>query len=237
MLKYALGIGPLAICALVLAFAEGCVDEPTEQPGDQRLQEEAQACSTPAEPSEQPSGVAPEPTPHLQSPEEAANQDLELAAAARGWTLEEAEADRRAADAVGSVAGHIAANRPDIFIGSALSPEPGGTPRLYIKGPADQYVRALVATAGIEIQIVDNQPYSRSELDERQTQVVNALVAMGFENISAGADMQQQGEIEVDVTRQNGLPDDPDEILASLPADVREGVTLTLSDCPVAGYD
>ena len=39
-------------------------------------------------------------------------------------------------------------NRPDIFVGSALSKAPGGVPLLYIKGPADGYIRLYAANWG-----------------------------------------------------------------------------------------
>jgi hypothetical protein len=109
-----------------------------------------------------------EPTPHLQSAEEALEQDLRLAAEANGWTVEQAAAQHLAAEIVGRIAGEVAGSYPEIFVGSALSDVPGGVPELYIKGPADEFVRAQVAAAGIEIRIVDNQPYSFAELEARR---------------------------------------------------------------------
>ena len=120
------------------------------------------------------------PSEDVQSDEDALAQDIALAAEARGWTIEEAAADHRAAEIVGRIAGQVAAERPDMFIGSMLSPEPGGAPALYIKGPADEFVRTLVANAEIDIRIVDNQPFSLEELEERKLQVHRALEAYGF---------------------------------------------------------
>ena len=108
------------------------------------------------------------PPPHEQSSEEAIAQDLALIAEAAGWTIEEAAEHRRIAGIAGPIQGQIAAERPDIFIGGALSEDPRGPPTFYIKGPADDYVRNLVASAEIEIIIVDNQPWNSAELDERQ---------------------------------------------------------------------
>jgi hypothetical protein len=81
---------------------------------------------------------------------------------------------------------------------------------LYIKGPAGDFVRNLVADAGIQVQIVDNQPYSRAELDERQAGAVGALREQGFTNFGAGTDITN-AQIEATVTRQAGLPDDPEK--------------------------
>jgi len=234
MLKYLpLVIGSLAIGGLALAFAVGCTSEPTEQPDDDPQLQDAQACSVPSEPS----AVALEPTPHVQSPEEALAQDRALTAEGLGWTIEQAEAQYRASEALDPITARLAAERLDIFIGSALSTEPGGPPQIYIKGPADDFVRNLVVAAGIEIEVVDNQPYSRDELEERKGQVVRALQEWGFASFSAGADIQDKGQIEASVVRQTGLPDDPDEILASLPAELRKSVTLTVSGGSPPGHD
>lgn len=232
LMKLPLVIGPLAAGTLLLAFALGCTDEAAEDPVDGSQAEDAQACPSPAEPSvsaSKPSDSASETTPHLQSPQEAAAQDDALFAESQGITVEQAEAQRLAADALDPITSNLAAERPDIFIGSALV---DGSPTLYIKGPADDFVRDLVASAAVEIEIVDNQPYSRAELDKRQAQVVRALQEQGFTNFGAGTDITN-GQIEATVTRQSGLPDDPDEILADLPSDLRENVTLTVSDAPV----
>ena len=236
MLKYL----PLVIGSLALAFAVGCSSEPIEQPVDGTQPEDAQACPVPSEPSAisaEPSDGAPEPTPHLQSPEEAMAQDLALTAEGRGWTIEQAEAHYRASEAMDPITSRLAAERPDIFIGSALATEPSGPPKIYIKGPADDFVRYLVAGAGIAIEIVDDQPYSRNELDARQGQLVRALQEWGFASFSAGADIQDRGQIEASVVRQTGLPDDPAEILAGLPAELRDSVRLTVTGGSPPGYD
>jgi hypothetical protein len=172
----------------------------------------------------------------VQSPEEALAQDLALIAEEAGWTIEEAAEHRRIADIAGRIQGQIAAERPDIFIGGALSEEPGGPLTMYIKGPADEYIRSLVAGAEIEIIIVDNQLYSRAELDARQSRVSEALLAKGYANFAVGTDIRT-ARIEADVTRQAGLPDDPEKILAALPADLRDSVDVEVSDAPVVVDD
>jgi hypothetical protein len=124
-----------------------------------------------------------------------------------------------------------------MFVGSALSPEPGGAPALYIKGPADDFVRGLVAEAEIDIKIVDNQPFSFDELEERKLRVHRALEAQGFQNVSTGFSVTGGGQITAGVTRQSGLPDDAAEILSGLPASLRASVTLTVSDAPIVVDD
>ncbi len=173
------------------------------------------------------------PAQTVQSPEDAAAQDLGLVAAARGWTIEQAAADLRAGNIVGRIAQQVATERPEIFVGAAHSPEPGGAPTLYIKGPADEFVRNLVANAEIEIKLVDNQPHSLDELEQRQLQVTQAIQALGYSNFGVGFDITDRGHITSELTRQPGLPDDPAAVLASLPDSVREDVTITFSDTPV----
>lgn len=175
----------------------------------------------------------PAPIGVLQSSEDAAAEDAALVAEARGWTLEEVAIYLRASEVMDGIAEQLTAERPDVFIGGALAEEPDGAPTIYIKGPAGDFVLGLVATAEIEIKIVDHQPYSLQELDERQTQVTLALRALGFQNFAVGSDIQARGKIIAEVTRQDGLPDDPDEILAGLPDDLRDSVELTVSDDPV----
>ena len=236
MLKYlALTMGSLAIGGLLVAFVVVRNDKSMEQPDIASNLEDADACPVPSEPpavAAEPSAAAPESTPYLQSPEEALTQDLALIAEARGWTLEQAQAHYRASEALDPITSRLAAERPDVFIGAALAEEPEQPPKVYIKGPADQTVRYIVATAEVQIEIVDNQPYSRLELDDRKLRVAYALQDMGFKNFGAGADITS-GRVDAEVIRQEGLPDDPDEILAALPADVREGVTLAVSDARV----
>ncbi len=171
--------------------------------------------------------------PTVQSPEDAASEDLRLAAAARGWTIEQAAAALRAGDIVGRIAQQVATERPEVFVGAALSPEPGGPPSLYIKGPADEFVRNLVTNAEIEIKLVDNQPYSSDELEQRQLQVTQAIEALGYSNFGVGCDITDRGHITAELTRQPDLPDDPAAVLASLPESVRPDVTITFSDIPV----
>jgi hypothetical protein len=165
----------------------------------------------------------------VQSPEDGEAQDLALAAAARGWTIEEAAADRLAADVVGRIAAQAAVERPDIFVGSVLSQEPGGTPSLFIKGPADEFVLSLVAKAEIDVKIVDNQPFAFEELEKRKLEVHRALEAQGFKYISTGFNVTGAGQITAGVTRQSGLPEDAVHILSEVPQSLRADVALTVN--------
>ena len=47
--------------------------------------------------------------PPSQSPEESVRRDLALVAEAKGWTVQQAAADRRAAEIIGRIAGKVAA--------------------------------------------------------------------------------------------------------------------------------
>ncbi|MGH9023118.1 MAG: hypothetical protein ACRDV9_08470 [Acidimicrobiia bacterium] len=169
-----------------------------------------------------------------QSAAEAGAQDLALVAKANGWTVEQAAASRRAADIVGAVAAQVAAERPEAFVGSRLSAEPGGVPELYIKGRADAFVHNLVAGAQGSIRLIDNQPFSFQELEERKLQVHGALEAQGFKDISTGFGVAGRGKINAGVTRQPGTPTDPIGILSSLPTLLRGSINLAVNDVAIA---
>lgn len=104
---------------------------------------------------------------------------------------------------------------------------------VYIKGPADRLVRSLVANAEVDIKIVDDQPFSFEELEERKIEVHRALQAQGFRHISTGFSITCRGQIVADVMRQPGRPDNPSEIRSRFPSELRESVTLTVRDEPI----
>ena len=184
-------------------------------------------------PSQVPS-QGPTPVPVMLTPEEAEAQDMALVAESEGWTIEEAAAHRHATDVVGDVAEKVAAARPNVFIGSVAPSEPGEPPSLYIKGRADRTVRDLVAGAEVPIILVDNQPFSLDELEERKLVVHRALENRGFKQISTGFSVTGRGQITASVTREPGLPADPSAILEGLPSAMRGQVELTVSDEPIA---
>ncbi len=170
----------------------------------------------------------------VQTPGEALDQDLGLAPEAAGWTIEQSRAQHLAAEAVSKVAQELAATRPDIFVGSDLADEPGAPLKLYIKGPADAAVRALVEAAGSPIEVVDRQPFSFTELEERSRAVHDHLMRLGFDNLSTGFRIEGRGEIDAAVTARPGLPRDADEIAETFPAHLRGSVRLRVSTDPVA---
>lgn len=177
------------------------------------------------------------PAGEVQSSEDAFAQDIALVAEAKGWTIEQAEKHYRASEIVVEIAREIRSARPGVFVGAVLPSEPDGAPVLYIKGPADELVRGIVAGAEIEIKIADNQPFSGDELDERKSAVTRALVDLGFEIIMAGYNIADEGRITAAVAREPGLPDDPEGILSMLPAPLRDGVELTVTDGGSNGYE
>lgn len=126
----------------------------------------------------------------------------------------------------------VARDRPDIFVGSALSEQPGGPPTLYIKGPADAFVRDLVASSGVDIVVADNQPYSFDELESRKLRVHRALEGMGFRSVATSVNITGAGIIPAGVTTEPGLPTRAVDLVAALPADLREDVRLTVHEEP-----
>jgi len=169
----------------------------------------------------------------IQSAEEALARDLALTAKGNGWTLDEAAAQHDAAQIIGRIAERVAEERPEIFVGAAVSTQPGGAPTLYIKGPADQFIRDLVAQSGIEVIVADNQPFSFAELEARVLRLRDALVAIGFRTMGMGVDITR-GRISATVSVQAGVPVTAAAILSTLPEDLRSGVELTIKRFTVA---
>ncbi len=167
------------------------------------------------------------------SSEQELARELALVAEGHGWTVAEAAARHRTAEIIGGIAEQIFKERPDIFVGSALSEYPTGAPTLYVKGTADAFVRSLVDTSGIKIVLADNQPFSFDELEERKIRVHHAFEAQGFRNVATGANIAGGGRIPAEVTIEPGLSSSPEEMLSALPADLRSSVDLTITDIPV----
>ena len=168
--------------------------------------------------------------PAMLWPSDDPHPDLERVADAKGWTLDQASAQLHAADVVGKIASRIAAERPEIFVGSALSKTPGGPPLLYVKGPADAFVRNLIAGGDIDILLADRQPYSFDELEARKLMVHRSLEAAGFRNVVTGVNIGGGGIIPAAVAIEPGLSTESGEILASVPEDLRASVQLTVSE-------
>ena len=161
-----------------------------------------------------------------------ATSDLKAIAEANGWTIDQAKAQERASRALRKVNSEIREHRPDIFIGGALSEEPGGAPSLYVKGPAPELVHDLVAEAGGPINVVDEQPYTREELQERADRAFAALVDAGYPSVTTDVDLTGGGVIPAAVLQVGELSADPAEILAFVPADLRADVQLDVTIAP-----
>ncbi len=173
------------------------------------------------------------PAARYQTPDEALATDLALIAQAAGWTAAEAAAYARTEETIDRIAVRLATDRPDVFVGSALASDPGGAPRLFVKGPADPELIAAIRSADLPIEVVDGQPYSLSELEARKTAVHAMLLAAGYREVVTTFDLTRSGLIEVTVRRQSNLPGDPLSVLALLPTDLRSGVEVTVGDVPI----
>jgi hypothetical protein len=182
------------------------------------------------------SGIATDagpPAVHEQTPQEARAQDLAAIAKSMGWTVDQAAAQEDVDDAVGALGEAIGTKYRNVYVGSRLSDTPGGTPTIYVKGPASAAVRALIAKAPIAVHLVDKQPFSYDELDARSTQVAGALIAKGYRSVATGFQLGARGAIHASVERTPGLPQNAAGVVAALPAGMRGHVAVTVHDRPV----
>jgi hypothetical protein len=177
------------------------------------------------------------PSDAYQSDSDAELSDLGGIAEARGWTLKEAQLYQDKSDAAGEVSERLTIERPDVFVGGAVGPEPSDAPRMYIKGVADDGVHDIVGAAPFEIRVIDRQPYSRVDIDQRQALLADELLALGFLNFGIGTDIQREGLMEATLQRTERAPDSVEEVLAALPASLRERISVTLVDEPVFTFD
>jgi hypothetical protein len=155
-------------------------------------------------------------------------KDQALAAERDGLTPAQVAAEREASDVVGELAEQVAKAEPQNFLGSALDPK-GGPPRLLVKGRASAFVRQLVATAPIDVALVDDQPYSYAELEMRSEVVHKELLTQGYREAVTSFDIEGRGAIQATVRHERGLSDDRAEILRRLPETLRASVDLTIS--------
>lgn len=165
--------------------------------------------------------------PEPQTPERALRADLKTMAAANGWTFEQAETDHHAAEVVGRIAGKIAREEPEHFVGSAVGSDADSVPRLYIKGEASDFVRELVAEADIPIEIIDSQPYNFTELEDRSIEVQQVLLALGLEDFAIAVDVAGAGRIPVRVRLTATTPSEA-AIREAVPAYLRADVVVTM---------
>jgi hypothetical protein len=85
---------------------------------------------------------------------------------------------------------------PGFWSGRRSGPEPSDTPRVHIKGPADDRVREIVGAASFEILIVDLQPFSSEDIEERQSMLTAELLELGYLNFAVGTDIEREGLME-----------------------------------------
>jgi streptogrisin C len=166
----------------------------------------------------------------VQSPDEARESDLRAVAEGNGWTVAQARTQDEAWREVARINRQVSAEQRDIYIGAALSETPGGAPSLYIKGPAPKWVRDLVDAAAVPIKIVDDQPYSFDELEQRKDKVHQALVDMGYEAVATGVNITGAGEIRPVVLKTPGLPTNLASILEGIPERLRSSVDVRVTD-------
>jgi hypothetical protein len=167
---------------------------------------------------------------------EALATDLALTAKAMGWTLAEARAQHDVAERIGRVQEAVAARMPDAYVGGVLSRRPGGAPTLLLKGPADAFVRQVVATAGTPIILADRQPYSLRELQQRSTAVHRALAASGYRQIVTAPDITT-ARVTATVTARPDLPFSAAGVSATLPGQLRSALDLTVRNAPVSSRE
>ncbi|THV40892.1 hypothetical protein [Glycomyces buryatensis] len=173
---------------------------------------------------------------NFQTEAEALAEDLTLTAEANGWTYQEARAQYEAAEAIGKVAEQVAAEHSEVFVGSALSAEPGGAPTLYIKGAADREITSLATASEVSIDIVDKQPYSFDELGRRNENLIGELADMGYGNLITSVDITR-GVIEADVQNTSAATYGTASVESQLSSEFSEGVELRFVDQLTSGAE
>ncbi len=148
------------------------------------------------------------------------------------WTVRQAETRYCSSRAVERVSAAIAAEIPDILVGGVVSDDPMGEPSIWIKGVASPRVHELVDAAAVPIRIVEGQPYSFAELEDRSQRIADALSGQGYGGVMVGTEVTGAGIIPASVVATPGLPDDPAAILATLPTDLRPFVVLKVDATP-----
>jgi len=159
--------------------------------------------------------------------------DLDIIAAMNNWTIEEARAHEDASDALIGAVTRLAIERPDVFVGSAVGSSPYDPPTIYIKGLADDHVRDLIASAPVYIKLVDGQPYSRDELDDRRNAVHSSLLQAGYTQVATRANILRKGALEVTIGWSQDQAPSLETLLDLLPATIRGDVSIKIVDYPI----
>jgi streptogrisin C len=167
----------------------------------------------------------------FQSAQEAFATDLALFARSQGWTVEQARAQHEAAERIGRVQQEVASRFPDAYVGGVLSSQPGGAPRLLLKGTANAAVRQLARQSGLVL--ADRQPYSLRELETQAAKAHSLLARMGYQSVATAVDIDT-ASIEVTVSRAAGLPASAATLRAAPGlTDAPAGLRLSFVDGPV----
>lgn len=168
-----------------------------------------------------------------QTAEEALRADIESVAAAEGITVDEPATNFAVSEALAEVAIEASNRWPDQFVGSASSAD-GAGPTLYVKGGAPAELVKLADTKGV--RVVDGQPHSFAELEEREIKVHQAVVDLGYQFATSSFDVEDGRWVDVNVAgRADGGFLSPDEIIASMPAGLRKDIRVTV-DQGTEGY-
>jgi hypothetical protein len=94
-------------------------------------------------------------------------------------------------------------------------------------------VRELVAAAPVAILIIDEQPFSFAELEQRQSLLTQALSDLGFDNFATSFDIEHRVQLEATVQRIEGAPATVAEIVTALPASIASDVDVEIWDEPM----
>ena len=152
---------------------------------------------------------------------EALEEDHAIVAKYRGWTIDDARAHYESGEAIGRVAEKLAKMRPEIFVGSILSENPTGRPKLLIKGRADKSLQDLLDEEVLNIELVEEQPFSAIENLDRLYQLRDDLKAAGFDKLNVTADITRQGKLLATVLDRPGASAKRDQLAQHLSPSVK----------------
>lgn len=144
--------------------------------------------------------------------------ELEAIARSNGWTMDQARVYIRTEAALDDVLAAIVAQAPGTLTGGGFAEDPEAPPTIWIKGPSTPTIDAIIAGADVPIILVDDQPWSFEENDERLSRAHQALVALDLGFVKSTVDITRRGMIESSVARTSGITDEEAAtIVASLP--------------------
>lgn len=158
--------------------------------------------------------------------------DDSLIAAARGWTRAEVQAYGQAESWLDTLTDEVMKTSPDSFVGSILLESPSDPPMLLLKGKTPDNIAALVAAGPVRVVVLDDQPYSFAELEERQLRVHWSLTDRGFE-VATSADIRARGTIHVRVVADGSSSATVEAVLSAIPVDLRASTLLTFVPGPL----